>query len=475
MSSSRAFLFLLLAFIIGVASGSFFDVSEKFVLTAVIFDLVLVSVFYRRGSKIKNFRIAFAGFLFVAFVLGVLRFDASESSTKALTVFNDTGVEVSLSGSVVDEPQRLSDKQRLVVKAKEITASGYSLQISEKIMITAELYPEYEYGDLVLVRGKLVAPKSFDPERSREGPQRASASYGASDFDYAAYLAKDSIFSLSYYPKIEKTGESSFSPFRGIFKAKKVFQDSVSRSIAEPNAAFINGILLGSRENIPQNLKDAFNETGTTHLLAISGYNITVVALYVSILLTFFMRRQKAFWFAVIGIIVFTILTGASASVMRAGVMGILVLIARQAGRFYNPANSIVFAGAAMIVLNPKVLRFDVGFQLSFLATLGLLYLYPLIQRKMEKIPSLWTFKDNLIATISAQLAVLPVILYNFGNFSPVSVPANALILPVIPLAMLLGLLSGISGLMWSGLGRLVGFGAWLVSEYVISVVKLLS
>ena len=448
---------MLLAFIVGVASGSFFDVSERFVLTAVIFALILLAVFYRRGSKKKNFRITFAVFLFIAFVFGIMRFDASESSTKALTTFNDSDIEVVLSGQVADEPQRLSDKQRLVFQAKEIAASGYSLNVNEKVLITTNLYPEYEYGDLLSVRGKLQSPKSFD------------------DFDYAAYLAKDSIFSLSYYPKIEKTREVSFSFFRGIFKAKRVFEDSVSRSIAEPNASFINGILLGSREGIPQSLKEDFNETGTTHLLAISGYNITVVALYISILLTLFMRRQKAFWFAVFGIIVFTILTGASASVVRAGVMGILVLIARQSGRFYNPANSIVFAGAAMIALNPKVLRFDVGFQLSFLATLGLLYLYPFIQKKMEKVPGLLTLKDNFIATVSAQLAVLPVILYNFGSFSPVSIPANILILPVIPLAMLLGFLSGVSGLIWSGLGQMVGLGAWLVSEYVISVVKIFS
>lgn len=454
MSSSRIFLFLLLAFIVGVASGSFFDVSESFVLAGVIIALILLAIFYRQGSRIKNFKIAFTIFLFVAFVVGVLRFDASESSTKALTIFNDSGVEVVISGKVVDEPQRLSDKQRLVVKANEIIASGYSLQVSEKVLVTANLYPEFEYGDIVSVRGKLASPQKFD------------------DFDYAAYLAKDSIFSLSYYPKIEKTGEASFSLFRDIFKAKRAFQDSISRSVAEPNASFINGILLGSREGIPQGLKEDFNETGTTHLLAISGYNITVVALYISVLLTLFMRRQKAFWFAVIGIIVFTILTGASASVVRAGVMGILVLIARQSGRFYNPANSIVFAGAVMIALNPKVLQFDVGFQLSFLATLGLLYLYPLIQKKMEKVPGLWTFKDNFIATVSAQLAVLPVILYNFGSFSLVSVPANVLVLPVIPLAMLLGFLSGVSGLVWSGLGRIVGLAAWLVSEYVILVVR---
>ncbi|MBI4117233.1 MAG: ComEC/Rec2 family competence protein, partial [Parcubacteria group bacterium] len=346
----------------------------------------------------------------------------------------------------------------------------YAVFTDEKVLVTVNLYPEFQYGDFVSVKGELQSPKNFD------------------DFDYINYLAKDGIFSLAYYPKISKIMAKAFlseptskpeslkiSLFKNIFRIKKVFKESIERTKAEPNAALINGILLGSRENIPQDLKEAFNKTGTTHILAISGYNITIVGLYISFLFMFFVRRQTAFWFTVLGIIIFTILTGASASVIRAAIMGILVLLAYREGRFNNMANSIVFAGLVMIILNPKVLRFDIGFQLSFLATLGLVYFTPFLSEKLKRVPEFWNFKESFIATLSAQAMVLPVILYNFGSFSLVSLPANVLILPIVPITMFFGFLAGVSGLIWLRLGEAIGLIAWLLSEYEILIVRAFS
>lgn len=471
MTKSKVFLFLMIAFILGVGSGSFFDVSEELVLIAAIFAISIMAIFYRRGSKNLNFKVAFGAFLILVFLAGILRFDILESKTKILTNFNDSNADIKLLGYIDDEPKRLVDKQRLTVLVKEIRASDYVIFTDEKVLVTENLYPEFQYGDFISIEGKLQSPKNFD------------------DFDYINYLAKDGIFSLVYYSKISEISKSDFlkpeklsvlenlklTLFKNIFKAKKMFEESVEKVIAEPNAALINGILLGSREDIPQNLKEAFNKTGTTHILAISGYNITIVGLYISSVLMFFMRRQKAFWLTVLGIVLFTILTGASASVVRAAIMGILVLVAYQEGRLYDMTNSIVFAGTLMILLNPKVLRFDVGFQLSFLATLGLIYLAPFIRDKLEKVSNFWNFKENFIATASAQLMVLPVVLYNFGSFSLLSLPANVLILPAVPLTMFFGFISGISGLVWSRLGEIVGLIAWFFAEYEILIVKLFS
>lgn len=470
MTKSRIFLFFLLAFILGVGSGSFFDVSQKVVLVITIIAVSLVAVFYRRGSRILNFPVAFSAFLILAFSVGVLRFDSAESLSKVLTNFNDINSNVELRGYINDEPERLIDNQRLTLQVKEIRVPGYALFTDEKVLITTNLYPEFEYGDLVLIEGKLQSPKNFK------------------DFDYINYLAKDSIFFLSYYPEIKEISAEDFfekpiskpeslkvSLFNKIFKVKRIFEESIERVITEPNAAFIKGILLGSRENIPQDLKESFNKTGTTHILAISGYNITIIGLYVSALFMFFIRRQIAFWFTVLGIALFAVLTGASPSVIRAAIMGILVLAAYREGRFYNMTNAVVFTGAIMIALNPKILRFDVGFQLSFMATLGLIYLAPLIKEKLKFLPEFLNFKENFSATVSAQAFVLPLILYYFKNFSLVSLPANILILPVIPITMFFGFVSGISGLIWPRLGELFGLIAWLFSEYIILVVKLFS
>ncbi|MBI2003388.1 MAG: DUF4131 domain-containing protein, partial [Parcubacteria group bacterium] len=245
MTKSKIFLFLMLAFILGVGSGSFFDISQSAVLMAAIIAVSLVAVFYRRGSRILNFRIAFGAFLVLAFLAGILRFDASESLTKVLTNFNDTNENIELLGSVNGEPQRLTDKQRLIFQVKEIRVPGYAAFTDEKVLITTGLYPEFNYGDLISVEGRAQSPKNFD------------------DFDYVNYLAKDGIFSLVYYPSISEITRTDFlnpaaisavdnvkiSFFRPIFKFKNIFKDSVSRSVAEPNAALLNGILLGSREN----------------------------------------------------------------------------------------------------------------------------------------------------------------------------------------------------------------------------------
>jgi competence protein ComEC len=469
MTKSKIFLFLMIAFILGVGSGSFFDISEEIVLIIAIITISMVAVFYRRGSMVLSFPAALGAFLILAFSIGILRFDISESKTRVLTNFNDNNAKIELAGYISGEPKRLVDKQRFVVLVKEIRSADYIAFTNEKVLVTTELYPEFSYGSLISIDGKLQSPKNFD------------------DFDYINYLSKDGIFSLSYYPKISEISQDDFwnseeisffenlkiGLFKNIFKVKKAFEESIERAIAEPNASLINGVILGSRQNIPQDLKEAFSKTGTTHILAISGYNITIVGLYISFLFMFFMRRQKAFWFTVLGIILFTILTGASASVVRAAIMSILVLLAYREGRFYNMTNSLVFAGLIMVILNPKILRFDVGFQLSFLATAGLIYLAPFIREKLERMPNFWNFKENFIATASAQLMVLPVILYNFGSFSFLSLPVNVLILPAVPITMFFGFLAGISGLVWQDFGQIIGPIAWLLAEYEILTVKL--
>src|SRR3989344_107249 len=286
------------------------------------------------------------------------------------------------------------------------------------------------------------------------------------------------------FPDIEKNNSRlniSFSEriklfaWSKIFSVKEKFEKSVGLSIPEPNASFINGILLGSRQNIPDDLKEAFNKTGTTHILAISGYNIMIISWAVLGGLIYFFRRRVAFWISVGIIIVFVILTGASASVVRAAIMGLLLSFASGYGRLYDQKNSIILAGAIMIWFNPFVLVFDIGFQLSFAAVLGLIYLYPWLDYKAHKLSELGGMKELVLMTLSAQVAVAPLLIYYFGGFSPISLPANILILPFVPVAMLLGFIAGLVGMISVSLGQLVCYLAWAVTTYQIGIVRYLS
>ncbi len=475
MHRSLIFFYLLISFILGVFAGSFFNISQSLVLTLALISGILIVLFYRKGSKMLNVRIALIAFLTLFFVLGALRFNTISSRQNVLSklpeasnqVIDPEGkhpIRVSIIGYIDSEPEINGNSQRLVLFAKWLEAGSQVIQADERVLVTTKLYPEYHYGQKLNIFGELKEPQNFD------------------DFDYRSYLAKDKIFTTMGFPEIkEENFKLSFFEnlktkiFGGIFYAKGLFQNSIRKTIPEPNAGFIEGILVGERSQIPENLKEAFSRTSTSHILAVSGYNITIIAMIISWFFLLFFRRPTAFWFSVIGVAIFTVLTGAQASVIRSAIMGILVLLAQKEGRLSDPRNAIALTAAVMIFINPRILRHDIGFQLSFAATLGLIYASPIIEKYFKRLPNIFSFRETLVATSSAQLLVLPLLLFYFNNLSLVSLPTNILILPIIPFAMLTGFISGLLGMVLPFLGQLVGYFAWLLTAFQIYIVKLFS
>ncbi|MFH0852370.1 MAG: ComEC/Rec2 family competence protein, partial [bacterium] len=300
-----------------------------------------------------------------------------------------------------------------------------------------------------------------------------STGLGAS-FDYKSYLAKSDIYSVISYPEIKVVASGQGSKLKqSLFWLKQRFEGAIEKILPEPQAAFLAGLTLGEKKELSQELTEAFKKTGTTHIVALSGYNISIIAgFFMTIFGWFMLRRSLRFWLAVVAIIFFTVLTGASASVVRAAIMGILVLVARQEGRMYNVRNALAFAGAVMIFINPKILRFDIGFQLSFGATMGLVWLAPVFEKWFVKLPRALGLKEILIATLSAQLAVLPLLLVYFGQLSIVSPAANLVVLVFVPWAMLIGFLAGSAAMIWLALGKIFGWLAWLILTFEIKAIE---
>ncbi|MBI2063463.1 MAG: ComEC family competence protein [Candidatus Yanofskybacteria bacterium] len=470
--------YILLSFIFGVFVGSFFNISKNTVLIGAMICASLIAIFYRRGSRLLNIKFALAAFLALFFLAGVLRYNTVYSKTHHLQRFaeaqqnvvdpqNKHPIKVTLLGYIAGEPEINGSKQRFAFYAKQLNAPPYIIETDERVLVTTALYPRYQYGDIIKVYGNIRLPENFD------------------DFDYKSYLAKDSVFTVVGYPEINRLEaepsnglnvgfleKGKITVFRKIFAFKNALENSIARSVAEPNASFISGILLGSRLQISQDIKDAFTRTSMTHVLAISGYNITIIAWLISAFFLLFLRRQTAFWFSLLGVALFTILTGAQASVIRAAIMGILVLLAHREGRLNEPRNAIIFAGAIMIFVSPMILRHDIGFQLSFMATLGLIYLAPLMEKYFTKLPQFFKLRETFTMTISAQIFVLPLLLYYFKSFSLTSLPANIIVLPTIPFAMLLGFISGIIGMFVPFLGQLTGYFAWILTAAQLEIIK---
>ncbi|MDP3975329.1 MAG: ComEC/Rec2 family competence protein, partial [bacterium] len=229
----------------------------------------------------------------------------------------------------------------------------------------------------------------------------------------------------------------------------------------------------GSRKGIPEQLQEDFRVTGLSHIVAISGYNITLV---VSIMMAVFrpLGRRLSIIISAIAVILFTLFVGASPAVVRACIMGLIALVALNSERKGDVTIALALTATLMIGYNPKILFHDVGFQLSFLATMGLIYVSPLLEKYFQWLPEKLAIRDSILLTLSAQIMALPIILYNFNNLSVISPISNLLISgPFIPLTMLFGFLGTLTSYVFLPLAKLVAFPAYLLLEYIVNITHL--
>ncbi|MBI2068917.1 MAG: ComEC/Rec2 family competence protein [Candidatus Yanofskybacteria bacterium] len=480
MHKSQVLFYLLLAFLGGIFIASFIPTSYEIIFVLLIAGIAALALFgYQKTFSARGL---YGSILFLALVFGMGRFAQMDLSSGILIQFadrfiKDKPVQTTLRGYVTEEPAINGQTSQFNFRAKEIILPNKVLPADEVVKVTTRGAVFYKIGDTLEIQGPISRPNNLDPVRGREGSQRASASNG---IDYVKHLKRSGINTVILFPAVSEIEYLNIRPAAkaviGFQKTaatiKNNFEQAVNNSLVEPNASYVNGILLGSRQNIPEDLKEAFNKTGTTHILAISGYNIMIISWAVLMGLIFFFKRRAAFWLSVGVIIMFVILTGASASVVRAAIMGLILSFAHGYGRLYDQRNSIILAGGIMVFHNPFTLVFDIGFQLSFAAALGIIYLYPWIDRKLKNFPKAGGFKELLLMTLSAQITVAPLLIYYFGGFSPLSLPTNVLILPFVPAAMFLGFLAGIGGMIFASLGQIIGHAAWAVTTYQIEVVK---
>jgi competence protein ComEC len=304
------------------------------------------------------------------------------------------------------------------------------------------------------------------------------------DFDYRDYLAQRNIYSLMGYAEVKwLSGGDGATWKRTLLDFKGRAQATIARILPEPEASLLTGILLGVESGIPRELNDDFKATGASHVIAISGFNISIItALLMATLGRVVRNRWLAAGIAILGVVTYTILVGADAAVVRAAAMGIITVIGVAVQRPGLALNSLAVAALVMTLLNPFTL-WDVGFQLSVAATFGLI-LYAqrfevatqkLLERKLsaERAQQIvgW-ISEALLLTLAAQITTTPLILWHFGRLSVVSLLTNALILPVQSLVMFFGGVATLVGLLAEPLGRVLGWGAYLWLTWTIRVVE---
>jgi ComEC/Rec2-related protein len=326
------------------------------------------------------------------------------------------------------------------------------------------LFPAYEtlrFGDALMVKCALHLPEG-------EG----------SGFDYRMSLAKDGVGYLcrpEAWSRADQSGGVSRISM-AVFAVRRTFEGWIGRVLVGAEAALAQGLLLGGDGRLTEETRERFSRTGLSHIVAVSGSNVALVieAFSVAALAAGF-RRKASFWLVASGVGVFVYMAGASASALRAGLAGILALWAVRCGRGSSGLRLWLVVGAGMLAWNPLLLRYDIGFQLSFAATAGILLTLPFFRRIRLGSGALGTWLgDTVFMTMAAEAFVAPLVLYHFHTFSAVSLAANFFVLPLVPFAMFFSFAAALSVPVSSVLARVAGGLASAVLRFVLSVVDAL-
>ena len=453
-----------LIWLAGIALGRFLNLPAGSLLIASGLGLLLAVV----GEN----RLRWLGVGVAVLFLGAWRlaFAVPEFDPSHVSAHNDTFQIVTLIGLVTDFPDVRDEYIGLRVASDSLRYSDSrgTQEITGKVLVRADRFGSFAYGDRVEALGILETPPEFQ------------------DFSYRDYLARQDIFSLMSNASVTTVATREGNPVVHIlFSIRQRALETLYLIFPDPEASLLAGILLGIESGISSEVRQAFNDTSTTHIIAISGFNITILAALVISLAGRTLGMRRGSIVAAVAIALYTILVGADASVVRAALMGGLALTARFLGRATLALASLSATAIVMTIASPYVL-WDVGFQLSFAATLGLVLYAEPIKEWFVRFASRWIqtkqavrlsgpVGEFILFTFAAQITTLPLMAYHFQRLSLVSFIANPIVLPAQPPLMILGGMAMLAGMIWLPLGQLMAWLAWPFPAFTIRAVDLLA
>lgn len=404
--------------------------------------------------------------------LGAIRYQITRPriDPSFIAYYNDQSAETIIDGVIVEPPDAWDDYINLRVNAQQLHYADDTqfIAIDGQVLAKVSKSASFTYGDRIRLQGQLETP----PENE--------------EFSYRDYLANKGIYSYMAYPTSNLLQQGQGNRFYSLlYTFRQRALDLVYKLYPDPEASLLAGIVLGVQSGIHEDVQEAFRLTGTSHIIVISGFNITVIAGLFTLLFSRLLGKGKGAVVAAIGIIIYTLLVGANAAVLRAAALGLFGLLGVQLGRRQVGLNSLAIVAAVMAMLTPSIL-WEVSFQLSFAATLGImLYAEPMtnwfvktVSRYISPVQAgkiAGPVGAYFLLTLAAQITTLPLIVYYFQRISITSLIANPLILPAQPAVMVLGGLSILAGTIFYPVGQLFAWTAWPFTAYTIRVVEWLA
>jgi competence protein ComEC len=439
-----------LAFVLGIYIGSHYSLPP-----AVAAPIIAAAVFTATVGR-KSRPLMLGGACIALLMCGIIRFGALPDGDGLQGYIGREDVQVT--GVVSEEPEPSDSSVKLIVSAREVDGE----EASGTFLVRTSRYPSYQYGDLLTLAGELEQPPD-----------------DLDGFDYRAYLQRQGIYTTMYYPDVELIeGGQGSQPQQAIYGFRHRMGEALEESLSEPQGSLARAVLLGLRHDIPQSLYEDFQRSGTAHLLAISGLHMAIVAGIVLGLAARLFGRHRPTYFIVTMLVLwsYAVMAGMSPSVARAAIMVSVFLVGIYAGRQGSGLTAVAFAAAAMAAVDPQVL-WQVSFQLSFAAVLGLILLTPAFKRWLEgvRVGKLYLpgiAADSFAYSAGAILMTLPLVAYHFGYVSLVGLPATFLAALVLPHVIVLSAVVGIIGIASVPVAQVVGWVDWLFLKYTTAVVQ---
>jgi len=328
--------------------------------------------------------------------------------------------------------------------------------VEGRVLVRLPQHPRVNFADTIVFQCRLESPEPIE------------------GFRYDRLLRSRGILAICSFPKHVDVRYSEVWSVRSIlFSVKDAAIGALNSTLPEPHVSFVSGLLFGGSSSLSRDLRDDFSRTGTSHIMAASGYNVAIFsALLFLVLRRSFFGKRRAIILVGVLVVLYVLIAGATPPVIRAGIMALIALLGVWLGREQSMRNVLVVAAALMLLGNPRLLFDDVGFQLSLLATIGLVSLAPKIQPWFEFIPNVMQVRESFVASVAAIIITTPLLLWHFGTISIVAPLVNLLILPFIPYAMFFAALSILFYLISSGASLFLVLPAWGISFLILHLVR---
>ena len=447
---------ILVTIVGGFASGVFLRSIFIFGWQPIVFSTLLAGLFVGAmmfGEARRVYSLAALFCIFIAF--GMVRAHVADTPLPE-TFVSDLKHRVSYNGIVVSDPDVRDKNQRVQVRV----SSG---EESTVMLVVAPRSPSVMVGDSVRVSGTLALPEPFEGDTGRV-------------FRYDKFLQRDGVRFMLNYAFVRIVSPAPwYSIPAALARVKRAFINGLQATLPEPHSSLAGGVVIGGKTGLGNELQDAFVTSGLVQIIVLSGYNVMVVAQWIMAALALTSLPKK--WSSLAGagaVILFVGIAGLSATAFRAALMALVALYARATGRTYAAGRALLVVIFFMLLWNPLYLVFDPGFGLSVVATAGLIWLAPIIENLISLKNAFW--KNAIATTLAAQIAVLPLLLYDMGLFSTVAIPANLIAMPIVPLSMGLSVLAGFAGILFGSaapvLGTLLAYPAYLTNSFLITLAR---